>query len=207
MSNRTKATRRDQAERRQEIIDAAAAIFHEKGYAATSIQDVAEAVDILKGSLYYYIKSKDDLLFSVIEEVHEGGLRNLEVGKAADGSALDRIRGFVTRHAAYNAANLVKMTVFFHDFRSLSDERRKEIVEERDLYDQYLRGVIAEGQEEGSIRSDVDPKLAAFWILGGMNWMYQWYRPDGPEPLGVIADAFADLSVNSLRDPAWEPGD
>ena len=207
MTNRSKGQRRDQAERKQEIIDAAAAIFHEKGFAATSIQDVAEAVDILKGSLYYYIKSKDDLLFSVIQEVHEGGLRNLERGKDEDGSALERIRGFVSRHAAYNAANLVKMTVFFHDFRALSDERRDEIVEERDLYDQHLRGLINDGKTEGSIRADVDPKIAAFWILGGMNWMYQWYRPEGPRPLDEIASEFADLAVASLRDPDWEPGD
>lgn len=207
MTDQARTRRRDQGERRQEIIDAAAVIFQEKGYTATSIRDVAESVDILKGSLYYYIKSKDDLLFSVIQEVHEGGLANLESGMNADGSALDNIHVFVTRHATYNAANLVKMTVFFHDFRSLSDERRREIVEERDIYDRHLRGLIKAGQEEGSVRADVDPKLAAFWILGGMNWMYQWYRPSGTQPLEVIANEFADLAVNSLRDPSWEPGE
>ena len=99
----TRSNRRDQAGRRKEIIDAAAALFREKGYAATSIQDVADAVNILKGSLYYYIKSKDDLLFEVIQEVHDGGLKNLEEGKGVDGSALERIRAFVTRHMTYNA--------------------------------------------------------------------------------------------------------
>ena len=140
----------------------------------------------------------------MIQEVHQGGLRNLEEGTNSAGDALARIREFVTRHATYNAANLVKMTVFFHDFRALSDQRRRQIVEERDLYDEYLRGLIEEGMAEGSIRPDVDPKIAGFWILGAMNWMYQWYRPDGPQPFEVIVGEFADLSVNSLRNPNWQ---
>jgi AcrR family transcriptional regulator len=194
-----------QTGRRREIIEAAARIFKEKGYAATSIQDVARAVDILKGSLYYYIDSKDDLLFEVIQEVHQQGLENLEKTKHASGSALERIHAFVVNHASFNAGNLAQMTVFFHDFRSLSEERRRVIVKERDLYDQYLRSLITEGQEQGSVRSSVDPKIAAFWILGGMNWMYQWYRPDGPQSMEEIALEFADLAVHSLRDPGWRP--
>lgn len=198
-----RTNRRDQADRRREIIDAAAAVFQEKGYAAASIQDVADAVDILKGSLYYYIDSKDDLLFEVINEVHQGGLENLERGKDVGGSALERIREFVIRHMTYNARNLQKMTVFFHDFRALSPARRAVIVEERDLYDQHLRGLIASGREEGSVRRDVDPRMAAFSILGSINWMYQWFRPDGPKHIDEIAAEFGELAVDSVRDPAW----
>jgi AcrR family transcriptional regulator len=196
----------DRTGRRREIIDAAARIFRDKGYAATSIQDVAEAVDILKGSLYYYIDSKDDLLFEVIQEVHQQGLTNLEEGKSASGDALERIHAFVIRHASFNAANLAQMTVFFNDFKALSEDRRQVIVEERDLYDEQLRALVVAGQAEGSVRSSVDPKLAAFWILGAMNWMYQWYRADGPQSLEEIAETFGQLAVNSLRDPRWQGG-
>lgn len=195
----------DRTGRRREIIDAAARIFRDKGYAATSIQDVAEAVDILKGSLYYYIDSKDDLLFEVIEEVHRQGLQNLQDGKGDSGDALGRIHSFVVRHITFNASNLAKMTVFFQDFRALSGERRKVIVNERDLYDEHVRSLIIAGQEEGSIPASVQPNMAAFWILGAMNWMYQWYRPDGPQTIEEIAEQFADLAVNSLRDPSWNP--
>ena len=190
-------------DRKQEVIDAAASIFQEKGYGATSIQDVADAVDILKGSLYYYIESKDDLLYEVIQEVHEGGLRNLEAGNGVGENALERLRHFIVRHMSYNADNLTKMTVFFHDFRSLSDDRRAEIVEERDRYDKHLRRLIADGQTEGSIRTDVDPKIAAFWILGAVNWLYQWFDPDGDLSVAEIADQFADLTVQSLLAPDW----
>lgn len=187
------------ADRKQEIVDTAAQIFKTKGYEATSIQDVADAVDILKGSLYYYIKSKDDLLYEVIQEVHERGLENLESSQQVGENALERLHAFVYRHVTFNADNLTKMTVFFHDFRSLSPDRKEEIVKERDQYDHYLRDLIAEGKVEGVFRDDVDPKLAAFSILGSMNWLYQWYRPDGPRSIEEIADEMATMAVNSLK--------
>ncbi len=203
MKGNGEVDRNNQVDRRQEIINAAAVIFREKGYDAASIQDVADTVDILKGSLYYYIKSKNDLLFEIIQEVHQGGLDNLARGKKLEGNALERIRSFVIRHMTYNAENLIKMTVFFHDFRSLTPDRRSVIVEERDVYDRYLRELIASGQDEGSIRSIVDPKMATFSILGSINWMYQWYRPDGPMPIEDIAAEFAEFAVESVQDPSW----
>ncbi len=204
---KTAPDRKASGDRRQEIIDAAAAIFARKGYEATSIQDVAEAVDILKGSLYYYIKSKEDLLFEVIQEVHEAGLARLEAGREAEAPALDRIASFVRGHVDYNATHLTKISVFFHDFRSLSEDRRDLIVKERDLYDQYLRELIDQGQEEGSICPGLDPKLAAFGILGMMNWMYQWYRESGEADPGTIADVFAQMAVRSISCPGRDhPG-
>jgi TetR/AcrR family transcriptional regulator, cholesterol catabolism regulator len=184
--------------RQREILDAAAQIFHEKGYEATSIQDVADAVGILKGSLYYYIDSKEDLLFGIIDEVHRTSLAHLERWQRIDGDALVKLRAFITGHVMGNVNNLVKMGVFFHDFRSLSPERRAVIVEERDVYDQFLRNLIVEGQKEGVIDEAVDPKLAAMAILGMMNWIYQWWRPDGPNTAEEVAEEFADLVLSGL---------
>ncbi len=179
--------------RREEIFSAAARIFNEMGYAATSIQDVADAVGILKGSLYYYIDSKEDLLFQVIEDVHQGALERLEEWRAIEGSALVKLRAFIEGHVENNARNLEKIGVFFHDFRSLSPKRREQIVAERDLYDEFVRQLVREGQEEGVICADVDPKLTAMAILGMMNWLYQWYRADGTNEPTDIAREFANL--------------
>ncbi|GIU93448.1 MAG: TetR family transcriptional regulator [Acidimicrobiia bacterium] len=191
----------DAEHRRREILDAAATIFARKGYAATSIQDIAEAVEILKGSLYYYIDSKEDLLFEVIQEVHRDGLARLEAMRASQAPALERLAAFVRSHVEYNARNLTKISVFFHDFRSLSPERRQLIVEERDIYDHHLRGLIEQGQKEGTICPGTDPKMAAFAILGMMNWMYQWYRPDGDKSPEAIAEIFAEMAVRSVACP------
>ena len=207
MTDVTTAARDGQTDRRQEIFDAAARIFATKGYEATSIQDIAEAVDILKGSLYYYINSKEDLLFGVIQDVHLPALADLERQRNSDGLALDRLRVFVTSHVVYNARNPTNIAVFFHDFRSLSDQRRETIIQERDQYDSYLRALIEQGQSEGTICPGIDGKLIAFAILGMMNWMYQWYSPGGIKSAEDIAHAFAEMAVRSVACPGGDhPG-
>jgi AcrR family transcriptional regulator len=191
---RSRAPRR----RQQEILEAAARVFHEKGYESTSIQDIADSVGILKGSLYYYITSKEDLLFEIIQGVHEEALKNLDRTAAVEGDALQKIRAFVVVHFTHNAHNLVKMAVFFQDFRSLNGERRQVIVEERDLYDSFLRDLIRQAQDEGTVCPDIEPKLAAITILGMMNWIYHWYRPGGDLSASEIANAYADFVIAGL---------
>jgi len=193
-SRRSRAPRR----RQQEILEAAARVFHEKGYESTSIQDIADSVGILKGSLYYYITSKEDLLFEIIQGVHEEALKNLDRTAAVEGDALQKIRAFVVIHFTYNALNLVKMAVFFQDFRSLNGERRQVIVEERDLYDNFLRDLIRQGQDEGIVCPDIEPKLAAITVLGMLNWIYHWYRPGGELSASEIANTYADFVVAGL---------
>ena len=122
---------------------------------------------------------------------------------AVEGDALQKIRAFVVVHFTHNAQNLVKMGVFFQDFRSLSGERRQIIVEERDMYDTFLRDLIRPGQEEGVVCPDIDPKLAAITILGMLNWIYHWYRPGGELAAVEIANAYGDFVVAGLAcDPA-----
>jgi AcrR family transcriptional regulator len=199
------SNRRSRAPRRRqsEIVEAAARVFHEKGYESTSIQDIADSVGILKGSLYYYITSKEDLLYEIIRSVHEDALKNLDRITALDGTALQKIRAFVVVHFTHNAENLVKMGVFFKDFRSLGGERRRIIVEERDKYDTFLRDLIRLGQKDGSVCRDVDPKLTAITILGMLNWIYQWYRPGGELSAVEIANAYGDFVAEGLAcDPA-----
>jgi TetR/AcrR family transcriptional regulator, cholesterol catabolism regulator len=184
--------------RHAEVLEAAARVFHEKGYESTSIQDIAEAVGILKGSLYYYIRSKEDLLYEIIKAVHEDALANARYVEEMDGDALQKIRGFVASHLVFNAENLTRMGVFFHDFRSLSGERRRTIVEARDIYDDLVRRLIRDGQEQRIVCPEIDPKSATFAIMGSLNWIYQWYKPDGKLSAHAIGDEFADLVVSGL---------
>lgn len=184
--------------RRQELIDAAAKIFQDKGYEAASIQDVADALGILKGSVYYYIDSKEDLLFAAILEVHESALANIDKLRMLDEDPLTLIRLFIESHVKHVSANFVKATVFFHDFRSLDPARHEYIVKERDSYDLLLRDLIARGQREGVICPDIDPKIATMAMLGMMNWTYQWYKVGGSMDPAEIGRQFADLALAGL---------
>jgi AcrR family transcriptional regulator len=184
--------------RQQEVLDAAARVFHAKGYESTSIQDIAEEVGILKGSLYYYIRSKEDLLYEILKSVHDDALANIERLDLVEGGALEKVRAFVTAHLTFNAENLTRMGVFFHDFRSLADDRHADIATARDVYEQKLRAIIRQGQVEETICPDIDPKVSAIAVMGMLNWIYQWYRPGGGRSIGELAEGFSDLVVSGL---------
>lgn len=190
--------RRASPGRRAEVIDAATRVFHEKGYEASSIQDVADALGILKGSLYYYIESKEDLLFAIIDDVHRSTLQQLDRWLEIDGDALTRLRAFLHGQVLIYCRDVARVGVFLNDFRSLSPEHRERILEERDRFDETLRDLIRTGQREGVIAPEVDPKLSAMAIFGMMNWLSTWWRPDGPSAPEQVAQQFADLAVAGL---------
>lgn len=191
--------------RAAEIRRTAARIFHEKGYDATSIQDIADAVGILKGSLYYYIDTKEDLLFEVIKAAHEKGVRDVAAWRDTTAPPAMKLRAAIEGHVTSNLENIAEVGVFFQDFRSLSPERRAEIVKDRDFYDRNLLELVEQGQEAGEFNADLDPKMAVMAMLGMMNWVYQWYRPDGPLSPREIASAFADLLLGGLANRGDAP--
>ena len=187
--------------RTQDIIDAAAQIFHEQGYSETSVHDIAEAVGILKGSLYYYIRSKEDLLFQVLSDVHDAFKGIVDRTRAIEGPAIERLRYYIREHVIFNTQNVTKMAVFYHDYRSLSEKPLAEIVQRRSYYEDYLRDLIAEAQQEGSVNRDLDPKLAAFTLFGMMNWVYHWYKPDGAWTPSQIGSQVASMGIDGLVGP------
>jgi AcrR family transcriptional regulator len=190
-----KPARRRKQERKQEVIDVAAGVFHEKGYGSSSIQDIADGVGILKGSLYYYIDSKEDLLYEILRGVHEEALARIDEAVAKETATLAKLRAFVVALFTFHAENLIRIGVFFSDFRSLNHDRQGAIILERDRYDQLLRALIRQGQAEKVICPDLDPKVTALAILGMVNWIHQWYRPGGGRSARAIAEDYADFAV------------
>src|SRR6476620_1573839 len=115
--------------RDQEVLSAAARVFRARGYADSSVQHVADELGILKGSLYHYISSKEELLFRLLDGTHEDVSRILEEVEAQEGLApLDRLRLYVRRQVAYSLANLERVAVYHHDLERLGDERRRNLV-------------------------------------------------------------------------------
>jgi AcrR family transcriptional regulator len=192
------ATGRSAPKRREEVLDAAARVFHEKGYDATTIQDIADEVGILKGSVYYYISSKEDVLFEMLVDVHAAALQAVRDAVERDGDAVQKIGAFVETLARFNADNKIRMGILLHDFRSLSEARRADIVRDRDLYDRMLRALIVEGQADGTVNPDIDPKLAVFAVMGMINTIYQWYKPAGRQRPQHIGTSYAELVIRAL---------
>jgi AcrR family transcriptional regulator len=186
--------------REQEIIDAAAEIFHRQGYSDTSVQNVADAVGILKGSLYYYIDSKDDLLYRVLLEVHDAAHMILEEVAAMEGlSPLERLDAYVRRHVEYNIENLTKIAVYYHDYKLLTPERRAEIRRQRRLYEDFVEGLVSEAQQQGEVAADLDPAVLSYCLFGALNSVYTWYRPGRKVSATQLADTLARFVLSAVR--------
>lgn len=181
--------RKPRAERWEELLEAAANIFYEKGYDAASLQEIAARVGILKGSIYYYIDTKSDLRSSVLKQVHFEGLEMIRRLAETEGDALDKLEAMIRSHIAYACRNLIKVTVYLQELKKLSAKERRELFGE-DVYRDVFLEVIAEGQREGTILPKLDAKLAAQTMLGSLNSVYQWYRNSSGRPVGIIADHF-----------------
>ncbi len=185
--------------RKSEVIDAAARLFYAKGYDATSVQDIADELGMLKGSVYYYMDSKEDLLFEIIEAGHRSLFALLQEVLDSEGlSPRDQLREFIRRHSKFVAENLVLLRIFFNDFRSLAPERRATVISERDTYDELARGILIRGQAEGQFHQDFDPKIVAMGILGMTNWLYQWFRADGGMSAEQVGDQLAEFAISGV---------
>ncbi|WP_077213442.1 TetR/AcrR family transcriptional regulator [Bacillus dakarensis] len=174
--NARKASKRS-SERYMKIIDAAAKIFREKGYKEATLEDIASEVGILKGSLYYYIDKKEDLLFAVVERpLTEMTLNLKNIVKSKDSPSrklekalLNHMNGF----KRYQSELFVWISIEW--FKS---EFGDEIAALGDEIDQLFRNIIIEGIEKNEFRKDLDPKLMTFAIFGVYNYMQRWYTPN-----------------------------
>lgn len=190
-------------ERRQQILEAAARIFNEHGFHRTSMADIAAAVGMLKGSLYYYFQSKDELLFEVILTPLQKLVDALESVGRSDLPAESAVRQAIRRHVLMTAEYYPNLAVIAQErFDFLGEPYRTRIMALHRRYRQLWLELLRRGAAEGQLRSDLDPSLATFAILGMCNWMHRWYRPDGPASADAIADAFASLVLEGLKAPA-----
>jgi AcrR family transcriptional regulator len=193
-ARRSGSERKPREERWAELIEVATQVFYEKGYDGASLQDIADRLGMLKGSLYYYIQSKEDLLFDVISTVHQDGMAALQARTEVVGEPLDRLENAIVGHVEHLCRNLVPTAVFLHELSALPVERRQEILGSEHAYQGVFRELINVAQDQGLVRPDVDPRLAALAILGSTNWVYRWYQSGGiftPEQIGVGMAAMA----------------
>jgi AcrR family transcriptional regulator len=186
------------SDRQRQVLKAAADIFRRKGYDATSLQDIADAVGIQKGSLYHYIDTKEDLLFAIIKDTHDRTLKGNSRWRTLDGDAAAKLRLFIEDHARVSMRYGRATSIYFRDARALSRARREEIMAARDEYEGALRSLIEQAQADGFVNAKLDPRLATFAVFGMINWLYQWYRPSGPLSPETIARSLADQALASL---------
>ncbi len=183
--------------RRTEIFHSLGLVLQERGIAGITMDEIAQRLGMTKGSLYYYFKDKDDLLYQCHMRAMEVSLRALREAAGLRLPPDERLRRVLVAHIR-GITDEVYGAVVLTDIESLSRPRRRRYVAKRDLFERAVRDMIAEGIREKVFR-EVDVKLAGFAMLGAINWISKWYSPDGPWTSAQIAEGFADFLLAALR--------
>lgn len=178
----------------ERIHDAAAALFAERGFHATRMQDVAEAVDMQKGSLYYYFSSKEDLLVSLVESRVGAALDRLRT-IVDDGTPIDvRVRSAVAGHLTVFQERADVYTIFNSEkLHSISRDTAEKVDELGREYERLWADLLSDGVAAGAFRRDLDVPVTVKAILGMCNMTLSWFRPGGRLTIGEVAGRFADL--------------
>jgi TetR/AcrR family transcriptional regulator, cholesterol catabolism regulator len=183
----------------REICRIAARVFYAKSYDGASMQDIAEAVGLTKAGLYHHVGSKDRLLY----EIQNYGMDILDETVLAPlkdvADPREKLRRTIIGHIDLIVrARDQEVTVILHENRSLSGALRKKLNTRKRRYIDYLVELIGRVQEQSSKPPQISPRLAAFALLGMINWLYQWYNPEGRVKQDELAQAYADFFFRGL---------
>lgn len=181
--------------RREKLLSAAANVFAARGFAGTSMRELARASAMSLSGMYYYVKSKDDLLFliqkSCFEQVAEGARDAVDGARGPDA----RLAAFVRHHIRFFASHMAEMKVLAHEAESLSGAMLGQIRALKRGYVDFLQSLLAElDGNDGARRTQ--RHVAAYTLFGMMNWMYTWYDPEGPVGVDELADSITRLFLN-----------
>ncbi len=185
-------------QRRDDLLSAAEKLFSDRGYEATSVRDIAEALAIQPGSLYAHIETKEELLWEILTTAADRFFAVLEPVVKSDLVTLEKLRRAIAAHVGVITRSADAAAVYMTEWRHLTEPRRRQFAQRRDDYEHIFRALVRDAIHEGTF-GDVDEKFAALLILSSMNWIYQWYRPEGAMTPDEIARKITGLLFNGLK--------
>lgn len=182
------------AEPRQEILRTAARLFQQQGYDATSMNDVAAALKLSKGGLYHHFQSKDEILFNLMNHAMDITEESVLKPVMAIPDPEQRLRALIRRHIAVVLSERDReITVMLHENHPLPPVLRKRINARKKDYIHFLENLVAEVERARGSKGAVTPRAAAFALLGMLNWIYQWYRPEGALQEESLAQQYTEI--------------
>lgn len=194
----TIAARSKASPRMEEILARAAKLFYEKGYHATTIEDVAREVGMLKGSLYYYIRSKEDLLYELLLGIIVKGVANASKAIERVDDPTQRLEKAIEAQIEHIIQNQTYVGLFLHEFNTLSGKRQKRIQEEMVKYQNIFVGAIRDGQKQGQF-VESDALLLTDAVLGMTNWIYRWYPGKRNPGLDEVKRVFISFIMTGIK--------
>jgi TetR/AcrR family transcriptional regulator, cholesterol catabolism regulator len=181
-------------EPRQEILRTAARLFQQRGYDATSMNDVAAALKLSKGGLYHHFQSKDEILYNIMSHAMDiTEERVINVVRRIEG-AEERLRALIRLHIeVVLSAEDREITVMLHENHPLPPALRRKINGRKKDYVHFAENLVADVQRQRNSASQVTPRAAAFALLGMINWIYQWYKPEGSLTGDAIVRQYTEI--------------
>lgn len=187
---------RDRELKRDAVLTAAVQLFNERGYAATSLDDVAAQLGVTKPVIYHYIGAKEQVLFHCLRQGLEQLRCAAERARAEPGTGLDRLRLFLREYALVNMTEFGMCVIRTGD-ELLSPDSRREFRSLKRETDEALRSLIRDAVADGSIVAE-DVRLTAFTLAGALNWIARWYEPGGAMTPQDIAARMVETLLNGL---------
>jgi AcrR family transcriptional regulator len=180
----------------QAVLEVAVAAFIEFGYDATSMGLLAARLNLSKAAIYHHFPAKAQMLRAALDEAL-GGLEGLLLEEGAMvGSAEDRL-AFVLRGAVHVLASRLPYVTLLLRVRGNTDIEREALRRRRE-FDRAVTALVSEARDEGSVRSDIDPRVVTRLLFGMINSIVEWYRPDGPESADQLADEVLAMALDGL---------
>ena len=184
--------------RKTQIDRTATALFRARGFAATSMRELATALGLEAGSLYSHIKSKEEILHRVCFGLAEAFFTGFAAATAGPAPVAAQLRAAIEAHVRVLTRDSAASAVFLHEWRHLSEPARAEFVALRDDYEAAFRRLIGRGLATGELRAP-NAAFAALTLLASLNWLPTWYRPDGPLTPDEIAHRLAEQLLQGLE--------
>jgi len=185
--------------RQQDILKVAARLFAERGYERTTLEMIANELDLSKPSLYYYVKSKEDVLAHIFQQIFQDMLDHVQTAFSQDMSPPERLHHLITAYVTHACIYPEGRILFLYESYLLS-VCNPELLALRDHYQQQVEDAIAEGIKQGSFHVS-HAKLAALALVGALHAIPLWYVPDGPLSPTEIGDDYARLLLGGLTTP------
>ena len=182
------------------ILRNVARIFAEKGYHSTSMRDISRETSVSLAGLYYYCRSKEELLFLIQDNCFGRVLERLEQRLQEAASGVEKLRLVIENHLSFFAANMAEMKVLSHEADSLEGEMREHVSGKKQQYTKLVRRILSEAQQqsEGNGRQKIDLTVATYALFGMMNWIYNWYDPHGKLSVNDLVDNITRLFLNGF---------
>jgi AcrR family transcriptional regulator len=185
------------AKKKEEILRSAAQVIAEKGYHGTTMEDIAAKLLMTKGSMYYYFKNKDDLLYHCHQMIMEISLERIEVVVNSNMDPSDKLRNAIKGHILLATSEKAMFMVMDKPNQNFTDFQLKEVLDLRKKYSHYFDRILNEGIEK-QVFDSLNIRMVRMIILGALNWIQEWYKHGGPQSAEEISEEFANYLLKMV---------